>query len=61
MKRKKPLLKNEIKMLQLILEDKAFPRDEYISKLVRQLEELKAMWYKVKPSYKTDSEVSHGR
>ncbi len=48
MTRKKPLLRTEIEMLQIILEDKTFPTEEYRLKLVERLEELKKMWYKVK-------------
>lgn len=48
MKRKHPLLKTEIEMLQLILEDKTFPTKEYRLKLVERLEELKKKWYKIK-------------
>jgi len=46
--RKKPLLRNEIEMLQLILKDKVFPTGEYRLKLVKRLEELKRRWYKLK-------------
>jgi len=49
MARKHPLLRNEIEMLQLILEDRVFPTPSYRLKLVYQLEELKKRWYKVKP------------
>jgi len=46
--RKRPLLKNEIEMLQLILEDKVFPTEKYRLKLVKRLEELKGLWYKIR-------------
>jgi len=37
MARKHPLLRNEIEMLQLILEDRVFPTPSYRLKLVYQL------------------------
>ncbi len=48
MKRKNPLLKNEIEMMQIILMEKGFPTKEYRKKLANNLEELKKLWYKVK-------------
>ena len=47
-KRKHILLKNEIKMIQSVLEGKVYPTDECISGLINRLEELKKAWYKVK-------------
>jgi len=47
-KRKHILLRNEIEMLQIILEDRAFPTEEYRFRLIKRLEELKGLWYKVK-------------
>lgn len=52
MVRNKPLLKTEIEMIQIVLEDKAFPTEEYRLKLIERLEDLKRMWYKVKDKKK---------
>ena len=48
MKRKHPLLKNEIEMIQIVLREEGFPTKEYRLKLVERLEELKGKWYKNK-------------
>lgn len=45
-KRKHILLKNEIEMLQIILEEKGFPTKECRLRLSNKLEELKDLWYK---------------
>jgi hypothetical protein len=42
------LLRNEIEMLQLILQDKVFPSPKCRIELVVKLEDLKKKWYKVK-------------
>ena len=51
-KRKHPLLKNEIEMLQIILKEEGYPKKEYKLKLARNLENLKREWYKVKKTKK---------
>ena len=47
MKRKYPLLKNEIEMIQIVLIEEVFPTKEYRLKLADNLEKLKGMWYKI--------------
>ena len=47
-KRKTPLLKSEIEMLQMILKEEVYPTQEYKLKLSNRLEILKRMWYKIK-------------
>lgn len=56
MKRKRPLLKNEIEMIQIILWEEAYPTKEYRFKLAERLEELKERWYKVKKSKEKKNE-----
>ena len=58
MKRKHPLLKNEIGMIQKVLREVVFPTYEYRLKLANNLEELKEMWYKVKKSSQKSSKVN---
>jgi len=55
MRRKHILLRNEIEMLQIILEDKAFPTKRYRMRLVVKLEDLKKLWYKVKEIKTTEN------
>lgn len=45
-RRKHPLLKNEIEIIQKTLSGKCYPSDEYILKVVERLEDLKRTWYK---------------
>lgn len=47
-KRKRPLLRNEIKMLQIILREEAYPTLKYRLELADRLEDLKKEWYKVR-------------
>jgi len=54
MKRKNPLLKNEIEMIQIVLRNEGFPTEEYRLKLANNLEQLKREWYKVKQSEKKE-------
>ena len=54
MKRKRPLLKNEIEMIQIILRKEGYPTDKYRERLAGRLEDLKELWYKVKPKKKQE-------
>ncbi len=48
MTRKRPLLRNEIEMIQIVLREEGYPTKEYREKLAERLEDLKKLWYKVK-------------
>jgi len=52
LKRKHPLLKCEIRMLQLILQGKAFPTEKYKRELVERLDNLKSACYTSKENKK---------
>jgi len=47
-RRKHPLLKNEIEMIQKTLSNEVYPAEFYIKHLIKQLQELKQEWYKSK-------------
>lgn len=48
LKRKHTLLRNEIEMLQKILKNEVYPSKDYVLGLIKQLEELKKLWYRVR-------------